>query len=271
MKKRIGIIGCGNMGEAILARSLKRKAYKFIIFDKDKLKQAFACRIYGVKKANGITELLSNSDVIIIAVKPQDIDLVLREISENNKKLNNKNILFISIAAGVRTNYIENKLSNKARVIRVMPNLPVTIGKGVSVLCKGRFARREDLKLANDIFSNLGKTINMAKEELIDVVTALSGSGPAYIFFIINAMLVAAKGLGLDRKTANQLIYHMVLGSMELHKEKGFDAERLISQVTSRGGTTEAALKVFRDKKIGAIIMNAILAAHRRAKELCRR
>ncbi len=102
-------------------------------------------------------------------------------------------------------------------------------------------------------------------------ITALSGSGPAYVFFIINAMLAAARGLGLDRKNANKLIYYTVAGAMELHKQKGFDAKRLISQVTSRGGTTEAALKVFNDKKLGKIIIDAMVAAHRRAKELCLR
>ena len=270
-KKKIGIIGCGNMGEAILAQSVKRKAQNFIVFEKDKLNQAFVCRIYRVKAAKNIIDLVRRSDVLIIAVKPQDIDVVLKQIRQGIDIWKKSKILIISIAAGIETGYIENKISSKVKVVRAMPNMPGVIGEGITALTKGYYATNGDLRLAEKIFQSLGTTIEIRKEGLIDVVTALSGSGPAYIFFIINAILTAAKGLDLDKKSANQLIYHTIVGAMNLYKENNFDAAKLISQVASKGGTTEAALKVFRDNKLNKILWDGIFAAHMRAKELSRR
>lgn len=272
MKKNkiIGIIGCGNMGEAIISRAAKDKSLKFIIFEKDKVREGFVKQTYNVRLAKDISELLSKSNAVILAVKPQDMDMLLAEIRRVIEIIRKKNICIISIAAGIKCSYIEDKLSNKVRVIRVMPNLPAIIGKGISALFKGCYASSLDLRLANKIFSTLGETVIIQKEGLIDIVTALSGSGPAYIFFIINSMLVAAQQLGLDEGTANKLIYHTVIGAAELNKEKKFDAKKLISQIASKGGTTEAALKVFNNKKMSEIIIEAMVAAHRRAKELCR-
>lgn len=271
MKKKIGIIGCGNMGEAILAQSAKAgRARNFIIFEKDKLKEAFICKMYHVKTAIDITDLLYKSDIIIIAVKPQDIDVVLDNIRKGFEICKKRKILIISIVAGIETKYIEKKISGHIKVIRAMPNLPARIGEGITALTKGRYATDRDLRTSKEIFDSLGTTIEIYKEGLIDVVTALSGSGPAYIFFIINAMLTAAKGLGLDEKSANQLIYHTVIGSMNLQKENKFDAKKLISQVSSKGGTTEAAFRIFREKGLNRIIWNGIFAAHMRAKQLSR-
>ncbi len=267
---KIGIIGCGNMGEAILAQSAKRKAQNFIVFEKDKLKQAFACRIYHVKVAKNIIDLVRRSGIIIIAVKPQDIDAVLEQIHQGIELSGKRNILVISIAAGIQTEYLENKISGRVRVVRAMPNMPGAIGQGITALTRGYYATSKDLKLAEKIFKSLGATLEIRKEGLIDVVTAVSGSGPAYIFFIVNAILTAAKGLHLDKKSANQLIYHTVVGAMGLYKKNNFDTEKLISQVASKGGTTEAALKVFRDKKLEKILWDGIFAAHQKAIELSR-
>ncbi|MBM3246052.1 MAG: pyrroline-5-carboxylate reductase [Candidatus Omnitrophica bacterium] len=272
MARKIGIIGCGNMGEAILAQSVKAgKARNFIIFEKDKLKEAFVCRIYKVKSAIDITDLLYKCAVIVIAVKPQDIDTVLEQIKKRVEVFKKRDILIISIIAGIKTEYIERRVSVKIRVIRAMPNLPAKIGEGITALTKGAYATDRDLRVAKKIFDSLGVTIEIPKERLIEVVTALSGSGPAYIFFIINAMLTAAKALGLDNKSANQLIYHTVVGAMDLHKASKFDAEKLISQVASKGGTTEAALKFFKDNKLNEIIYDGMFAAFKRAKELSRK
>jgi len=271
MKKKIGIIGCGNMGEAILAQSVKRKAQNFIIFEKDKLKQALVCRIYRVKAAIDITDLLYKSDIIIIAVKPQDIDAVLGHIQKGIKICKKRKILIISIAAGVKTEYIERRIAGDIKLIRAMPNLPATIGEGITALVKGRFASNNDLKIAISIFGAFGETVVIQKEALIDVVTALSGSGPAYLFFIVSVMLAAAEGLGMDRKSANSLIYHTVIGSADLLKKEKFDAKALIGKVASKGGTTEAALKVFKERGLRSIIIDALQAAHKRAKELSKR
>jgi pyrroline-5-carboxylate reductase len=291
VNKVIGLIGCGNMGEAILAQSLKYKKRNFIphpvppkggkksettavkprsfiISEKDKLKEAFIRRNYHVKAADNIIDLVGKSDILIIAVKPQDIDIALQELHRGIKVWGKRKISVISIAAGITTGHIEGKLHNRVKVIRAMPNIPARIGEGITALTKGRFANSADLKEAEGIFRVLGETVIIKNEGLIDAVTALSGSGPAYFFFIFAAMLAAAGGLGLNKKDANKLIYHTVIGSMGLLKREGFDAKTLISKVASKGGTTEAALKIFGERGLKNILMEAIMAACNRAKEI---
>lgn len=269
MRKNIGIIGCGNMGEAILSQGKKHKV-KFIVSEKDKLKEAFVSQIYKVKVAKDLIELVQKSDVIIVAVKPQDIDTVLNELSRGIQIWKKTKILIISIAAGITTEYIEKRISGKVKVIRAMPNMPASIGEGITAFAKGRFATKKDLMIACNAFEFLGKTLSIPEEGLIDVVTALSGSGPAYLFFIFSAMLAAAEGLGLKKKVANEFIYHTIIGSMELLNKNKFDAKTLISKIASKGGTTEAALKVFADRKLNDIITDAMFAAHKRARALSR-
>lgn len=266
----IGIIGCGNMGSAILSQSLKDKKRNFIIAEKDKVRGAFVSKTYGISTSKDITDLVHRSDIVIIAVKPQDIDIVLNEISRAVKTGKRRKTLVISIAAGIKTEYIETKILDRVRVIRAMPNMPSAIGEGITALVKGRFATDKDLKTAEGIFKALGETIEVSKEELIDAVTAISGSGPAYMFFIFSSILAVAKTLRLDSKSANKLIYHTVIGSMDMLKKNRFDARTLISKVASKGGTTEAALKVFDEKGLGEILIDAINKAYKRSKELSR-
>ena len=277
LSRIIGIIGVGNMGEAILARAIKDKAKdkrlsakNFIIVEKDRLKESFVKRIYNVKIASDVKELVFKSDIIIIAVKPQDIDSVLDAIHNALQICEEKWLLIISIAAGINTSYIENKISPEVKVVRAMPNMPASIGEGITALAKGHFANTRDLNVAKEIFAILGPTVNIEKEELIDVVTAISGSGPAYLFYIVSAIVAAAKGLDLDKETANKLVYQTMIGSMDLLSRHSFDAETLISRVASKGGTTEAALKIFKERQLNEIIAEAIRSAYLRAKELSR-
>lgn len=263
------------MGEAILAQATKHRnkdkrlrPNNFIIAEKDRLKAAFVKRVYKVKNALDTEELVSRSDVIIVAVKPQDIAGVLEEIKYALKARKKKKVLIISIAAGISTSYIESKIPDGARVVRAMPNMPASIGEGITALCKGSFANATDLSIAKEIFALLGATVIIKKEELINAVTAVSGSGPAYLFYIVSAILGAAEGLGLDKETANMLVYHTLIGSMDLLSGHNFDAQTLISKVASKGGTTEAALEVFKERQLGQIIIDAIQAAYQRAKDL---
>lgn len=270
MKNKIGIIGCGNMGEAILARGIKHKDYRFLVSEIDKLKEAFICQSYRVKAARSIADLVSYADMVIIAVKPQDIDVVLDEIRLALQIIEKRSILLVSIAAGIKTEYIEQRVSRKIRVIRAMPNMPALIGKGISALTKGRYANNVDLKKAEKIFQFLGETIIIDKEDLINVVTVVSGSGPAYLFFIFSAMEAVAKNLKLKKKDAQKLLYHTIDGAIELLKEKNFTAHDLIAKIASKGGTTEAAFEVFYAKHLNEIIHDALFAAYKRAKELSR-
>ncbi len=267
MQKTIGIIGCGNMGSAILS---KDAGCRFIVYDQDKTKLSLARRKFHVKAAVDITDLIRQSQVAIIAVKPQDIDGVLDEAACAIKLWKRKDILIISIAAGISTQYIENRICNKVKVVRAMPNLAATVGQGVTALFKGRFASRQDFKLARKLFAGFGVEITVKDEGLIDVVTAVSGSGPAYFFFIFSAICKVAEELGLDGKVVNSILHQTVIGAMKLLDKHGFDAQTLISRVTSKGGTTEAALKVFADRQLEKAIRDAVIAAYKRAGELSR-
>ena len=275
MKKIIGIIGCGNMGSAI-AENLK-KDFPIFCFDKDNGKTANSA---GVKIAANIEELIKGSDVVILAIKPQDFGALLEEV----KKFESLDKLFISIAAGVTIGYIEQKLGI-ARVVRVMPNMPAKIGAGVSCISGGKFASEEDLDFADEIFDYLGEVI-IIKEGLMNAATAISGSGPAYVCDYIDTERIdinnisedakkvfidelekAAKGIGFDSETAGVLVKNTFSGTVEFLKKAGISAQELKKQVTSKGGTTEAALAA---RSRGGSWEEAIKAALKRAEEISR-
>jgi pyrroline-5-carboxylate reductase len=269
-KTAIGIIGCGNMGEAILAQCKKARIFDFIAFEKDTARANFIHKKYRIPVAKDISNLVLKSDIVLIAVKPQDIESVLDEINTAQVQWKKQGVLIISIAAGIMTRFIEDKLGNGTKVVRAMPNLPAVIGKGITALVKGQFAKDKDLKTAKKIFASVGETLCVANEEWIDAVTAISGSGPAYIFYIVGAFARAGVKLGLDEKSANYLIRHTILGAMDLLKVHVYDTNALIAKVKSKGGTTEAALKVFDEENLLQIIENGIKAARDRARDLSR-
>ncbi len=265
--KRIGIIGLGNMGRAILSNLISSGAVRkgaVIGLDLDARKCGDAKKRLGIAIARSIRELVSRSDIVLIAVKPQDIDPCLNEIS-----LCGKNRLYISIAAGIKTDRLEKRLAGRARVVRVMPNTPVLVGEGISALCKGRYASRSDLKTADEIFSSVGEAVEL-NERYFDLVTALSASGPAYFFYLKEALIEAAVRLGMDKKTAKKLVLKTALGSARLLLESGCEPGLLRQHVTSKGGTTERAIAVFEKAKIKETVARAVRAAARRSKELSR-
>ena len=269
-KSTVGIIGCGNMGEAILAQSKKARIFDFIAYENDAVRANAIQKKYRVPLAKDISNLVLRSDIVLIAVKPQDIDSVLDEISAAQTRWKKRAILVVSIAAGIMTRFIEDKLGSDVKVVRAMPNLPAVIGKGITALVKGHFAKDKDLKTAEKIFASVGETLCITNEEWIDAVTAISGSGPAYIFYIVGMIAKTGVQLGLDEKSANHLIRHTILGSMDLLKEHVYDSDALIAKVKSKGGTTEAALKVFDEENLLQIIGKGIKAARDRARELSR-
>lgn len=273
MKQKIGIIGAGNMGAAIAER-IKRK-YRLFVFDKDREK---ANRIKGVNLSENSAELAKNVDVIILAVKPQDFDEALKGLKNYTKDK-----LIVSIAAGISTNYVEKYLDN-ARVIRVMPNMPARIGKGMSCLCKGKFAGQTDLGFAQKLFNNLGKTL-VLNEDMMDAATAVSGSGPGFwcdrlevkpkdqwekysqeVF--IPEFTAAAEGTGFSRSEAEFTVSATIEGTLFLLKASGLSPAELKKQVTSKGGTTEAGLEILSK---GGSLADAVGAAVKRAKELSRK
>jgi len=265
--KRIGIIGLGNMGHAILSNLISSGAVRkgaVIGLDLDARKCGGAKKRLGIAIARSIRELVSCSDIVLIAVKPQNMGAVLDEIS-----ICGKGRLYISIAAGIKTDRLEKGLGGRARVIRVMPNTPALVGEGISALCKGRYASKSDLKTADEIFSSVGEVIEL-NERYFDVVTALSGSGPAYFFYLKEALIEAGVRLGMDKKTAKDLVLKTALGSARLLIESGCEPGLLRQRVTSKGGTTEQAIKVFEKAKFKSIVERAVIAAAQHSKKLSR-
>ena len=260
----IGIIGCGNMGSALI-KGLKRKVKgsRLLIYDKDRTKQARAKKTYRIKGAKSLEEVISRSKIILITVKPQDIIAVLNSIKKNYAKQ-----LIVSIAAGISTTFIQKKIGHKARVVRVMPNLAVKASASISVIAKGKFATGSDLVKARNIFKSVGVCLILDEKE-INAATAISGSGPGYIYYFLHCFQSAAIKLGFSKNIAKLLTFHTIKGAVNLLSETD-DFLSLVNQVASKGGTTEAALKLLEKKKFKKIIEGAAESAKKRAKELAR-
>ena len=261
--KSIGIVGGGNMGEAILASC--QKYFRVYVSEKSLERQRSLTKKYRVK-IDKVSDLAVKCSVIILAVKPQDFDEALVAL----KPFVSKQHLIISVAAGITTNYIEKKIGNRVRVVRTMPNLPAVVQKAVTALAKGRFAKAQDLRIASTVFDRLGKTL-IVEEGLVDMVTATSGSGPGYVFFLMEQMIEAAQKIGLSEKVAAHLVIETFAGSAHLLKTVYESPAALRAKVTSKGGTTHAAVEVFKKHKMGKIFVKAFQAAVKRAKQLSRR
>ena len=265
-EKKIGIIGCGNMGEALLSRlsEFVEKSTSIMVSEQDAARRDYIQTKYKMIVGIDNNAVVKFADLIIIAVKPKDFDSVLKQevccgLSENK--------LLISIAAGITTKYIENSVGSDMPVIRAMPNMNAVIGEAVTSLSRGRSATDKDMQAALEIFSLIGDVVEV-DEKLLDAITAVSGSGPAYFFYMIEALIEAAEKSGLDKKTAARLVLKTALGSSKLLDALKEDPAALIKKVASKGGTTEAALNIFEKKKFKNIINDAVRAACKRSREL---
>jgi pyrroline-5-carboxylate reductase len=256
--KRPAIVGAGVMGEALLASLIRSgfSADSIAVLEKreDRLSQVRSKYQIGNSK-------IEDSDVVLLATKPQDLGETLSSL-----KLG-KNTLLISLLAGVKSAKIESLTSDSVRVVRVMPNTPLLISKGMSVIAKGSRASKSDIDWVCDFFGKSGKVLVM-KEQEMDAVTATSGSGPAYLFAFVEAMTKAAIRLGLDQSSANTLVLQTLFGAAGMLESSGKDAKTLRENVTSPKGTTAAALQVFEDSKLDEIVYEAMKAARDRSIEL---
>lgn len=272
MQTNIGIIGCGNMGRAIFERL--KDEYSLLVFDKDATKTK---DLLSVNVAKNITDLLNKSEAIILAIKPQDFEGILKEIKNHFRDK-----LVISIAAGITTEYIQ-KILGKVKVIRVMPNMPAKIGKGMSCLCKGQFTSEEDLGFAKSLFDNLGETL-VLNEDMMDAATAISGSGPGYLYdwaegkdlkeiknyaaTFTTTLTTSAESIGFSQLQAEILAKITTEGSIAYLEKTKLSAPEAKKQVVSKGGTTEAALEVLHK---GGSLGEAVKEALKRAKELSKK
>ena len=263
--RKLGFIGVGNMGEALVKGLLASGASKpsqIWVSARRKERVAELCKTYGV---NGGTnaEITDACDVLVLGVKPQILDQVLRGIAD--KVTHEK--LIISVAAGVPIAAIERRLHIAARIVRSMPNTPATVGAGATAIALGEHATEADLSVARALFDSVGITV-LLEESQIDAATGLSGSGPAYIFLIIEALSDAGVKVGLSRSAAMQLAAQTVLGSAKLLIESKEHPGMLKDKVTSPGGTAIAGLHTLEAGGLRNVLMNAVEAASRRAREL---
>ncbi|MBI5118728.1 pyrroline-5-carboxylate reductase [Candidatus Poribacteria bacterium] len=262
----LGIIGAGNMGGAILEGVIKAALFRpdgVVVCDIVAEKARSMARKHGVGLAQSASEAARQADIVLIAVKPQTMAECLSEM----KTVIKPSQLIISIAAGITTDFIASRLSPGTRIIRVMPNTPALVGAGVSAICSGAHATEHDMAEAERIFSALGKVYRFP-ESLIDVVTAVSGSGPAYLFLFAEQLTQAGVKCGLPETEAPGIVAQTLFGASKLLIESGESASALRAKVTSPGGTTEAAVKTFTDRAFGETVFAAVNSALTRAKEL---
>ncbi len=265
LSKKIGFIGAGKMADALIG-GIIRKGISSVenIFASDKSKERldYLQKKIGINVFDSNIETVKNSDIIFLSIKPQDFSTVLPEI----KDYITPGKLVISIAAGVKTDYIEKMLKNP-RVIRVMPNTPCQVGEMAGGFSAGKFVEEGDLQTADTILNSAGKVFLM-KEELLDAVTGLSGSGPAFVSYIIQAFIDAGKKLGISENISTELTLQTFIGTAKLLQEHNISSEDLIKMVKSPGGTTASGLDVMENSELKNTIIRTIERAAARSKEL---
>lgn len=263
---KVVIVGYGNMGKTyansfISSRFIKPEDIYVLV------KKAFInSNDFGIPNDNFFNvpnSIINEFDIIILAVKPQDFSSLAITIKEF---INREQIIF-SVMAGVTIASIQNQL-NCTKVVRSMPNIPTQIGKGMTVFSASNAVDRKELFIIQNLINTTGKSIYVENEKLIDAATAISGSGPAYVFYFMNAMINAATELGFSQSEAELLVNQTFMGSVDLQNSSSLSNQDWIKKVASKGGTTEQALKVFQENTIENSIIKAVKAANDRALEL---
>jgi pyrroline-5-carboxylate reductase len=264
--RSVGFVGAGNMGEALIkgllaANLVPAEAIHATDVRLERLKELN--RQYGIQVSSDNAELMRHADIVILAVKPQIMDAVLTEIAPAVTRRK----LLISIAAGVSTAKIRAVLHKDARLIRVMPNTPALVREGVTAVAKAEGLEAGDLETAGEIFSAVGRVVVLG-EELMDAVTGLSGSGPAYIAVVIESLADGGVRMGLDRITAMTLATQTVLGAATLLRETGLHPGAVKDMVCSPGGTSIAGIAALEEGGIRTTFIKAVERATQRSREL---
>ena len=260
----IAIIGAGVMGGTLLSAFIRagHAISDITVSDKVESRRNEVALEHGVYAADPASAC-HGSAVVVLAVKPQDMSALLDDISGSVEP----GALVISIAAGISTEFLEDRLPTGISVVRVMPNTPALVDQAMSALARGRHCTSEHGAEAAALLATVGKVITLDEHHL-DAVTALSGSGPAYIFYVVEAMIEAGVLLGLPRGTATELVVQTLYGAATMMRETGQHPTVLREQVSSPGGTSVAALRELEDHKVRAAFMSAIESAARRSREL---
>ena len=268
--KKLGFIGGGNMAEAMIKGLLSAsfiEAKNIFVSEPSEAKRDTLHAEYKIKVSADNRELVKKCDILILAVKPQIFQEVLVDICS----LVDSDKLVISIAAGVPISIMDDALrgdkNKKFSIVRTMPNTPALVQEGVTAIASGQHVSKTDVKIAHRIFEAVGRTVDVEEDQL-DAVTGLSGSGPAYIFMLIEALSDAGVKMGLSREVSTTLTIQTVLGSAKLARESGKHPGELKDMVTSPGGTTISGLHALEEGSLRTTLMNAVEDATLRSREL---
>lgn len=264
----IGVIGAGNAAEGIVHAILRKSVLfndRLVVSDPSEQRRKLFAERFQVTVTDDNRHVVQNSSIIILAVKPQ----VWREVVVAFADLIGPHHLIVSIMAGVSTRAIENVVPYiNARVVRVMPNLPIHVGAGMAGVHAGRHARESDRLHAQRIFEAGGRSLVIADESMMDAVTAVSGSGPAYFYYFVEALVEAGVRMGLTNQEASLMAKHACYGAALMMLENDDPPAQLRQKVTSPGGTTQAAIEKMRESQVFDKIVEAVIAARDRSEEL---
>lgn len=265
---RIGVLGAGNMGEALIGGVIKAcivEAHQITASRRSEVALAYLRETWGIATTTDNCDLVKQNDIILLAVKPQVLGEVLAAVAPCFRP----GQVVISIAAGITTSYIESYTGNDIPVIRVMPNTPALVGQAVSPYCLGTHGSAAQALVASQIFSAVGVTVQV-EEHMMDAITALSGTGPAYVFYLLEGLIEAGKAMGLPEYLCRALVRQTAYGAAKLVVETPRTPRQLRAQVTSPQGTTHAAMSHLDSEHFLERLQAAVLKARDRARELGR-
>jgi len=260
----VAVVGAGVMGEALLSGLLRsgRRVSELVVAERRPERAAELTERYGVEVLGNV-EAAAKADTVVLVVKPQDMGAVLDEIAPHLRP----GALVVSLAAGITTAFVEARLANGVPVVRVMPNTPALVDEGMAAISAGSHCDEAHLAEAEALLAAVGRVIRVPEKQQ-DAVTAISGSGPAYIFFVVESMIEAGVHLGLPRATANELVVQTLVGAAKMLRETGEHPVVLREDVTSPAGTTAAAVRELEHHKVRAAFLSAMEAARNRSREL---
>jgi len=265
---RIAVIGGGKIGEALVSGLLENgfATKDLVVVEKFDERREELAREYAIRVTDSTPDAVEGADVIVVAVKPNDVDAVVTALAAAAGDSADEQII-VSLAAGIPTVRYETKLPAGSPVVRVMPNTPMLVGEGASVMAAGRYVKQQHLDTVREILAAVG-TVSVVPESQIDAVTAVSGSGPAYFFLVAEAMIDAGVSLGLTRAVATDLVVQTMTGSAAMLAKSGDNAADLRAAVTSPGGTTAAAIRELERGGVRTAFYDALEAAKRRSAQL---
>ena len=265
---KILLVGCGHMGTALVNSWLNLNSYSFTVVDPfnfKKLKNKFNNKKIDILNKAPIQKEINKFDIIIFAVKPQIADRVLSEYKDFEFK---KNSIISSIIAGKKIIFFQKRLKNANQFVRIMPNMPALIRNGISCFVSTNNLSNKNKKTINQLFLKVGKTLWLNNESQIDKATAVSGSGPGYVYALINSFEKGAQKLGFSKKQSRELVLTTILGSIYLMQETKKEPYDLEKSIAVKGGTTEAGLKNLKNNNIDKIIYKTYMSAYKKAKIL---